>query len=287
MNSDEIDFSTFIETSSTTKEICSVLSMPDAPLQPWIKAAPSAHQGKISSFQSASAILGNNRTVLLYTPSPLVAGSLSRLPVLLVFDGPTALYSMKMKETLDNLIAAQKIPPMVGVFVDNVSRREELPCNKLFVRYLAEELLPEVDRLISISNDPKDIITCGASFGALAAIFSAICRPDVFGKVIAQSTSFQWRPKDSNEYNFLLSELRKLKKFDVELYMECGEYEDWETDSPETLSILHGSRAAADLLRLKATHRFEYREFKGAHDYACWRGGVADGLIWLYEKASL
>ena len=29
-----------------------------------------------------------------------------------------------------------------------------------------------------------------------------------------------------------------------------------------------------------------YREYQGGHDYACWRGGMADGLITLLRPSS-
>ena len=31
-------------------------------------------------------------------------------------------------------------------------------------------------------------------------------------------------------------------------------------------------------------YELRYREYQGGHDYACWRGGLADGLVALLGR---
>ena len=42
--------------------------------------------------------------------------------------------------------------------------------------------------------------------------------------------------------------------------------------------LLSGARAFHDTL-VTAGHDVAYREFRGGHDHACWRGSLADGIV--------
>ena len=44
--------------------------------------------------------------------------------------------------------------------------------------------------------------------------------------------------------------------------------------------LVEQSRRMRDVLGEKG-YDLSYREYQGGHDYACWRGGLADGLIAL------
>ncbi len=108
----------------------------------------------------------------------------------------------------DELIDWKRMPIVIGVFV--MHGRVKAPSNQAidrfnrsfeydglgdnYVRFLTEELLPEVEkktasdgRPIRLSNDPNDRCIAGASSGAICAFTAAWERPDSFRRVSARS----------------------------------------------------------------------------------------------------
>ncbi|MFX1594250.1 MAG: alpha/beta hydrolase, partial [Promethearchaeota archaeon] len=133
---------------------------PDAPLQPYYGKRINIIYGKVQRFTSNSEILNINRQVLVYTP-PNYSKDHSAYPFLFLFDGILFEESAKVSSTLDNLIAEEKIPPLVAVMIENflstnVSQRSsELPPNPKFLHYIIKELLPWIHENYNITSDPS------------------------------------------------------------------------------------------------------------------------------------
>lgn len=64
------------------------------------------------------------------------------------------------------------------------------PCADRHVRMLAEEVLPLVEAAHGASTRPQDRIVLGSSMGAVASLYCALTRPDLFGGVGCVSTNF-------------------------------------------------------------------------------------------------
>jgi len=104
----------------------------------------------------------------------------------------------------DNLIAAGAMPPTVGVFVESGQPGPGLPVyggagnrsieydtvDPSYARFLLDELLPEVAKRQSLSDDPQHCAICGLSSGGLCAFTVAWHRPDAFRKVVCHCGSF-------------------------------------------------------------------------------------------------
>src|SRR5688572_13102552 len=89
---------------------------------------------------------------------------------------------------LDNLIAAQKIRPMIAVLVGNVNRDRELTPNPEFADFIEHELIPWVRANYRVSRDPRRVVIGGSSFGGLAAAYIAMRSAD-----LRPRDQFVWR----------------------------------------------------------------------------------------------
>lgn len=119
----------------------SLLELPGAPPQPWIKRSPDVPAGKVEEKRLKSAILGNERKAWVYTP-PGYKTDGEPYGLMVLFDGFAYTLLVPTPVILDNLLAKSLLPPMVAIVLDNAtpaSRRDELPCNARFADFLAKE----------------------------------------------------------------------------------------------------------------------------------------------------
>src|SRR5215472_15894911 len=100
----------------------SVAELPGAPPQPWLVAKPGVAEGHVEKQTIKSAIQKIDRPVSVYTPANYKANGPPNA-LLILFDGEDLADDPYPVTTLNNLIAAGKVPPTVAVFVENVSRR--------------------------------------------------------------------------------------------------------------------------------------------------------------------
>lgn len=267
----------------------SLLEMPGAPRQPWADPRPGVPAGKLEEHSFKSAILKNERSVFVYLPPGYTSSSVPA-KLLIAFDGRTYIDVVPTPVTLDNLLADRRIGPTIAVIVDNVPGRRsfELSCEKNFSDFLALELLPWIQQNYRVRADAKDVILAGSSLGGLAAACAALYHPERFGNVLSQSGSFWWTPRrDPNEAihywqdrepTYIADLFLQRTRLPIRFYLDAGSLE---TDpSGQGGSILVPNRHLRDVLRAKGYEVF-YQEFLGGHDYASWRGTLADGLILL------
>jgi enterochelin esterase family protein len=172
----------------------------------------------------------------------------------------------------------------VAVLPDSLDRKTrslELPCYEPFVDYLKQELLPWVHARYHVTSDPARTIVAGSSYGGLAATFAGFKAPEVFGNVLSQSGTFRWNireregVRDLNEEAWLIRQFVASPKLPLRLYLEVGLLERSDTEDMVVMN-----RRIRDVLEAKG-YEVAYSEYNGGHDYTCWRGSLADGLLWL------
>ena len=262
----------------------SYIELPDAPGQPWIEKRAGIPAGRKSRETFQSRILGAEYSLSIYTPAAYEKDD-TRCWLMIAFDGG---FNM-MDVTLDNLLAAGKIPRMVVVGVRNISsqsRQRDLNCSEEFAGFVATELAPWARRVYRVYADPAHTIVGGTSLGGKMAAYCGLKHSDVFGKVLSQSGSFltaarQESPTplwDGEAPGLLTAQFLRSPRLPLEFYMDVGRYE---TTLP--FSHLLETRRFRDVLEAKG-YRVTYAEFVGGHNEVCWRGTFADGIMALTGK---
>ncbi|MEV6971568.1 alpha/beta hydrolase-fold protein [Hamadaea sp. NPDC051192] len=240
----------------------SVLSLPDAPAQPWVEPG-GAPCGTLTRHT-----LGDSA---IWVYAPAVDAAEHALAVL--FDGKVW-DGIGVTVAFDNLHAAGVIPPTVVVGVDSI---HGLPRNQALTRpgvlrsFLLDELLPFVHKGWPVTADPARTVLAGQSLGGLAAVRIGFDHPDRFGRVLTQSGSF-WRAADTPDEidsPALFDAYADADRVPLRIFQEAGSLER---------TLLTRNRIFHGIL-LDRGIPVTYREYQGGHDYACWRGGLADGLI--------
>ena len=259
--------------------VASMLELPDAPQQPWTLPHPDGAKGHVEMHLLHSTILGNERRVYVYTP-PNYTMSGEAYSLLVVFDGWAYIHLVPTPTILDNLINQGMITPLIAVLPDSLdqeTRSRELPCHPPFVDFLLQELLPWIHSQYHVSSKPDQTIVAGSSYGGLAAAFAAFSAPERFGNVLSQSGGFWWN-KDSEDQipqEWLTQQFIASPHLPLHFYLEVGLKEEF--------NMVPSNRHLRDVLVLKG-YKVDYSEFNGGHDYICWRGSFADGLLKLIGK---
>jgi iron(III)-enterobactin esterase len=147
-----------------------------------------------------------DRGVAVYVPTQYVVGTPA--PVLVAQDGDNFYdFVVLVSNTLDNLVAAKKLPAIVAVFANNGggdaqgSERglEYDTLSGVYAEWVDRELLPRVEaetkgqlpaRAVTFTRDPEGRAALGGSSGGAAAFSMTWWHPDLFRRAVTYSGSF-------------------------------------------------------------------------------------------------
>ncbi len=264
----------------------SVLELPSAEPQVWTITEPKVPAGRVQREKFTSKLLGNERPIWIYIPH---GNSADKKPygLLVLSDGGLYVNTAHVATTLDNLIAAGQISPLVAVMIDNPNRWRELSCNPGYADFLAEEIVPWARANYHATDRPEQTIIGGSSLGGLAAAFVALRHPEVFGNVLSQSGDFRWKPDDEKEWEWLNRQFAASPRLPLRFSFEAGLLEGtwwWrylpQRDPLPQPPLLMVNRNLRDTLISKG-YPVHYTEFNGNHGLLNWRGTLASHLIAL------
>lgn len=260
----------------------SIVVLDKAPQQVFMQDL-TAPQGKTENFTFFSQKLSNSHQITLYRTEG--ADTSGANPILLfMFDGAEYQTKVPLPAILDKMVKAQAIAPTIAVFVYNIdrnSRARELPGNDDFADFLAQELLPEIEKRTGQRFAAERTVLAGSSFGGLAAMTVALRRPKHFGNVLSMSGSFWWSPEGTKIANseYVSYKIATMEKPPLHVFLSAGLFEGGHSGGPS--SLLDANRHLRDVLIAK-TVPVTYREYSAGHDYAVWQGIISDGLVALF-----
>ena len=190
----------------------------------------------------------------------------------------------------DNLIAKGEMPPTIAVFINpGQDKSKPIRTRKFsnrsyeydslgdrYVRFLIEEIIPEVEKRYRLSNDPEMRAIGGSSSGAICAFTAAWERPDVFRKVYSNVGSFT-NLRGGNAYPGLI---RKTEPKPIRVYM---------ADTSGDIDNAFGSwpwanrRMASALRYMGYDVRFDWAEGY-AHNADFGSSQFPDAMRWLWRS---
>lgn len=250
----------------------SALEMPDAPVQPgWDRPNTPYRQPVCIDWQSKR--LGNRRRVWIFT----TGDDDPERPLAVLLDGQFWAESMPVWPALTALTLGRKLPPAVYVLIDVIDmahRNNELPCNPDFWLAVQEELLPLVKQRTPFSDRPDRTVVAGQSFGGLSSLYAALNWPQRFGCVLSQSGSYWWPHRGGQQEGLLIAQLKAGEKTarGLRIVLEAGRNEPL---------IYRANQAIYD--ELHTQQQVYWRQVDGGHDALCWRGGLTQGLMTLWQ----
>jgi len=250
----------------------SALEMPDAPVQPgWDRPDTPYRQPVCIEWHSRR--LGNRRCIWIFT----TGNDDPERPLAVLLDGQFWAESMPVWPALTALTLGRKLPPAVYVLIDVIDmahRNNELPCNPDFWLAVQEELLPLVKQRTPFSDRADRTVVAGQSFGGLSSLYAALNWPQRFGCVLSQSGSYWWPHRGGQQEGLLIAQLKAGEKTarGLRILLEAGRNEPL---------IYRANQAIYD--ELHTQQQVYWRQVDGGHDALCWRGGLTQGLMTLWQ----
>lgn len=247
--------------------------------------------GTVTEFEwnDSAAYPGTSRTFRVFVPAQYGAEEPASL---LVFqDGAGFLDphdELRATVVLDNLIDCGDLPVTLGVFVDpgvldegrtaaaRTQRNIEYDAfDDRYVSFLLDEILPEVTKRWSVTDDPERRGICGFSSGGNGALTAAWMRPDAFRRVICCLPSFAQMP-GGNPFPPLIS--RSPPK-PLRVFLQAG-HRDLGWNEPEGNWLVDGLRVAAALAEAEYDVRLVLGD--GGHDPNHAGVVLPDALRWVF-----
>jgi predicted alpha/beta superfamily hydrolase len=263
-----------------------------------------AATGDLRLHEFYSRIFHNTRFLRVWLPPGYddPANRNRRYPALYLNDGQNLFEAAisftgvewQVDETSDRLIREGVVPPMIIVGIDNGGKdrlREYMPYRSLqpmrlrtqgsrYANFLIREVMPFIDRGYRAAPGAQNTGLGGSSLGALIALYTAVSRPNVIGRLLLESPSL-WA---SNRQ--IIRQSRKIKRWPERIFLATGTAEAGRKDKDQ--SMVDDVKELAAILRRAGLddQRLKLVVDEGAlHHESAWAKRFPDALTFLFGKS--
>jgi len=206
----------------------------------WTKAGqkPTFHGQITGTVEYHRAMKGEglrDRDVVVWLPPDYKQSSKRRYPVLYMQDGQNAFdpatsafgVDWQADETVDGLIRAHQIPPLIIVGIYNTRDRtpEYSPGEKgtAYMNFVVNKLKRFIDSTYRTKPDRRNTFVCGSSMGGLISFMLAWEHSDVFSGAICMSPAFLDPSAAHPQWNYVSDFLNSsTKKPPIFFYIDIG-----------------------------------------------------------------
>ena len=258
----------------------------------------------METLEIESRHLGVTRRLTVWLPPGYRTRRSTEYPVLYLNDGQNlfdrsrafAGVTWEAAESASALIRRRRIPPLVIVGIDHGEQRRAReylpvedernpdarePLGREYARFVVREVLPFIARRFAVARGASSTGFGGSSYGAVAALYTALVTPGVFGRLLVESPSLYV----GNGY--LLRRARAATRWPSRVYLGVGTVEtrrpDWNEETVRNVRQLESTLRAAGLgaRRLRVVVREGASHFESA-----WAERLPDALAFLFSAAS-
>jgi enterochelin esterase-like enzyme len=258
---------------------CSVCCGPGYAVPDWATFRAETDPGQLIDLQVHSSAQGRDNRITVYLPARFETST--PYPLLVVHDGGDYLDYASMKIVLDNLIHDKKLAKFVVAFSHPGERLIEYPDDPDHAQWITRELLPRLEREFPLLAAPSGRCLMGTSFGAVAALSTAVRFADVYGSLLLQSGSFLYSDpavchgEGATVFDPVVRFIDRYRAAPVRtvdrVFISCGAYED----------LVDANRAMLPVFRSTGM-KINYVESRDGHSWESWRDQLGPGLCWLF-----
>jgi enterochelin esterase family protein len=233
-----------------------------------------APRGSVERFELTSQLLPDEgseegqRVIEVYLP-PGYTASGQRYPTIYFNYGQLAVASGKIPNTLDNLIAANEIVPVIAVFIHAPNSFQEYArdLRDAYSQHVVEELVPFVDGELRTIADPGSRAFAGGDEGGFSAIYTTFKHPGIFSMVAGQSTHLHQADGET-----LKGLVRQASDRSVSFYLDwgtldlhyAGQEASWRDNNQELARLL--KKLGYDLVSHEAHDGFGWCSWRNRTD---------------------
>jgi enterochelin esterase-like enzyme len=257
---------------------CSVCHGPGYEVPEWAVFRTDADPGQLGELEARSQAQHRDNRVTVYLPAGFEPSA--GYPLLVVHDGGDYLDYASMKIVLDNLIHDKKLAKIIVAFTYPGERLTEYPDDPDHARWISCELPRLLEQRFPLVAAPAGRCLMGTSFGAVAALSTAVRFPGAYDSLLLQSGSFLYSDPavwhgEGTVFEPVVRFIDHYRAHPVRAaeraFISCGAYEDLVEANREMLPIFRGTGM-----------KINYVESRDGHSWESWRDQLGPGLCWLF-----